>query len=143
LWLLNCKPCQQHRHFLERESKIETKRQIDLKKYDNLLQRAPQNTTASQNAEFWSPVPNDTSPKHSDKKGLGNIKEETVEDCKSQRIWEFAVKLCLLAVSESILIKSHQQDCPNMRWTKTTMDMLKPTEESPGGPSSTQRTACN
>lgn len=41
-------------------------------------------------------------------------------DGKIQRIRELTVRLCLLLISEATLIKSHQQDCPNMNGTRVT-----------------------
>lgn len=54
-------------------------------------------------------MPIDTSTKCSSPQGLGNIAEEGGK-CKSQRIKEFVVLLCLLVVSEPIPINSHQHE---------------------------------
>lgn len=42
------------------------------------------------------------------------------KDYLIQRIRKFAVRLCLLVISEVIPIKYHQYDCINMTLTKTT-----------------------
>lgn len=52
--------------------------------------------------------------------------------CKVQRFWEFAVKVCLLVMSEAIHMKSHCHDCPNMRQMRMTpTDMPACTGTSP------------
>jgi len=61
--------------------------------------------------------------------------------CKRQKNMEFAVRPCFLGISEVTPIKSHQQNCLNMIWTRiTTIDMLTWTRESPWVLSHTQRT---
>lgn len=69
--------------------------------------------TTNKNSELLSPFPVDTSFRDSSTRGSGNITEEGVKHCKTQRIKTFAVRLCLLAKSEAFSIKSHQQDIPN------------------------------
>ena len=44
---------------------------------------------------------------------------------KGRRAREFAVRLCLLVISEATLIKSHQHDNLNMSCIRTTIDMPK------------------
>lgn len=60
--------------------------------------------------------------------------------CKSQRIREFAVGLCPLAMSESTLMKSRQDDCLNISRMRTTTDMPKWMGEGPRGFNPTQET---
>jgi hypothetical protein len=51
-------------------------------------------------------------------------KRRRQKDCKSQRIRDFGVRLCLLVMSEAKPIESHQHGCPNMSSTRRTpMDM--------------------
>ena len=52
---------------------------------------------------------------------------------------EFAVRLCLLIMTEATSIKSHQHDCLSMSWARIRMDMLmreggRSRRRSPGGP---------
>lgn len=47
-------------------------------------------------------------------KAQGMLRKGEQEDCKSQKIKEFAVRLCLLVLSEVRHIKSHQCGCPNV-----------------------------
>ena len=42
----------------------------------------------------------------------GTFQKRWQNNCKSQRIREFAVKLCPLVMPEAPPTKSHQQDCP-------------------------------
>lgn len=60
----------------------------------------------NQNAGLWIPVLADTSIENLLHQCSGIIAEDREEDCRSQRIKEFAVGLCLLQVSELILMKS-------------------------------------
>lgn len=64
--------------------------------------------------------PQNTSTEHSLSQGSGNIVEQGIENCKSQRIREFTVIVCLLVVSEVTPIKSHQYDCLNRNWRRMT-----------------------
>lgn len=62
----------------------------------------------------------------------GILLKRSQKDFKSQRIWEFAVRLCLLLIVEAIPIKSHKHDCPNLSWTRITpMDMTNWMGERP------------
>lgn len=66
------------------------------------------------------------------------------KDCKSQRVGEFTVRMCLLATPETTPIKSHWHDCPNMSWKRMTpMSMPNQTGKSPWGLGPTQRTTGN
>lgn len=47
-------------------------------------------------------------------KAQGMLRKREQEECKSQKIKEFAVRFCLLVLSEARHIKSHQSDCPNV-----------------------------
>lgn len=42
------------------------------------------------------------------------------KDCKRQRIWEFAVRKCLLVTSGITPIMCHQHNCHNVNWTRMT-----------------------
>lgn len=55
--------------------------------------------------------------KESYTRGSGNIKEEGEKECKSQRIRDFAVRLCLRVTSEATRIKSYS-DCLTMSSTR-------------------------
>lgn len=46
----------------------------------------------------------------------GTLQKRRWRDCKSQRMREFAIKLCLLIMSEVAPIKSHPHDGLNMSW---------------------------
>jgi hypothetical protein len=52
-------------------------------------------------------------------KAPGSLLKRGKKACASQRIREFAVRLCVLEMTEAIPIKSYQHDSP------TTIDMLK------------------
>lgn len=52
------------------------------------------------------------------KEGIKRLKKKT-ERKKEQRAKEFAVKLCLLELSEDTSIKSDQHDCLKMNRTRT------------------------
>lgn len=55
-----------------------------------------------------------------------------------------AVRLCLLGISETAPIKSHQHNCPNVSWARTTpLDVLSWREKSPQGLNLMQRTTGN
>lgn len=46
------------------------------------------------------------------------------KELKSQRIWEFAVRLCLIIMSETIPVNAHKCDCSNIiRIRITSMDI--------------------
>lgn len=47
-------------------------------------------------------------------KAQGMLRKREQEDCKSQKIKEFAVRLCLLVLSEARHRKSHQSDSPHV-----------------------------
>jgi hypothetical protein len=44
----------------------------------------------------------------------GPLQKRKQKDCKSQRIREFAVRLCFLVTQGAIPVKSYQDGCPNM-----------------------------
>lgn len=44
-------------------------------------------------------------------------------DCRSQRVRDFAIRLCLPVTSVATPIKSHQQDCPNVSWTRPPVNL--------------------
>jgi hypothetical protein len=46
-------------------------------------------------------------------KAQGILRKRKKKDCNSQRIKEFAVRLCFPVMSKAILIKSHRHDCPD------------------------------
>lgn len=71
-----------------------------------------------QNVELRSPGPGGTSTKHSPTYGSGNIVGNGQKDCKSERIWKFALRLCLLTMSEATSIKSYPHSCPTVSWTR-------------------------
>lgn len=57
--------------------------------------------------------------------------KEGQRHCKGQSI-RFAVRLCLLAISEAAPLKSHKHDYTNVSWTRITpINMPKQTKESP------------
>lgn len=73
-------------------------------------------------------LPNTSAPKVQ-----GSLWKREQKNCKSQRIEEFSVRLCLLGMSEAPPINSHQHDCPSIIWRRTaTIDMLLWTKESYG-----------
>lgn len=66
------------------------------------------------------------------------------KDHRSQKIKKFDVRLYLLVISEVMPIKSHEHECLNMDWTRTTpTDLPKWKLESPWVLNPTQRTAGN
>lgn len=44
----------------------------------------------------------------------GTLQKRRWKDCESQRIREFAVRLCLPVTSEAAPVKSHQHACPSV-----------------------------
>lgn len=84
-------------------------------------QRWLQKSITCQNAELWSLDPMDISSKHSNLR-LRELQDRGQKDCKSQRFREFAVRLCLLVMSEVIASKS-QHDCLKVSQTRMTTDM--------------------
>ena len=60
------------------------------------------------------------------------VKKHTAKLCDSQMILDYVVQIILLLKSEATLIKSPQQDNPNMsRARMIAMDMLNCIEKSP------------
>lgn len=51
-------------------------------------------------------------------KTWGTLWRRWWKDCKSRRITEFSVRLCLLVISEAIPIKSYNYDCSNASWPR-------------------------
>lgn len=97
-------------------------------------------TTANQNAELQSPVPMETSTKQPPDLRLGEHCKGVWKECLSQRNREFAVRLCLLIMSEIMAIKPHQHGCQNMRPSKTVINMLKWKRQRAQGLKPTRRT---
>lgn len=48
-------------------------------------------------------------------KTQGSLQTREGKHCQSQRLWELAVRMCLLGRSEASAIKSNQHGCLNMR----------------------------
>ena len=77
-------------------------------------------------------------------KAQGTLWKKRQKGNMTQRIREFAVRLCLLATSEATPIKSHQHYCPNMSWTRrTSKSMPNWVGERPQGLNSAQSTTGN
>lgn len=47
-------------------------------------------------------------------KALGTFRKSEQKECKSQRIREFSLRLCLLVMSEAIVM-THQHECPKSK----------------------------
>lgn len=112
-------------HFLMRKLLFTT----DGNQYKTKINQRPlQKMTINQNVELLSPFPNNRYTKYSRK----NAQARGVQKSwKSQRISEFAVRLCLLATSGATPIKAHQHDFPNLSCIRMTpMDMPNWTEKS-------------
>jgi hypothetical protein len=56
-------------------------------------------------------------------KAQGTPRKRGQRDSKSQMIWDFTVRLCLLVTSQATPTKSHQHDCPDVSRRKTPMNM--------------------
>lgn len=67
-----------------------------------------------------SPVPVVIFIKHSCTQGWGSIAENGAKDVKSQRMREFAVRLCLLLMSEAAAVSPHQCVCPRVSGIRMT-----------------------
>lgn len=90
-------------------------------------QRQLQKCTTNENAEL-SPVSVNTSINTSTPKAQKTLWKKGPKDCKSQRIGEFAVRLCILGLLEASPMKCHQHDCLKKSWTRTvSIDMAKQT----------------
>lgn len=77
-------------------------------------------------------------------KDQGTVWEKCWEKCKSQSVRKFSRRLYLLVTSEATLIKSHQQDCLEMSWTRVTPTNVSDcTEENPLGLNPAQRIVDN
>lgn len=79
-----------------------------------------------------------TNGKDNYRSSLGTIK------ARGSRVRDSAVRLCLLATTETIPIKSHQYDCPKMSWTRRTpTNMPNWTRKTPQGFNPIQKTTGN
>jgi hypothetical protein len=95
-------------------------RNVLLQQTENITEK----NTTNENAELWSPAQlynYNTIPEPRAQELFWKMRKK---DCKSQRTRDFAVRRCLLAMSEALLIKSHQYGCLHMSQTRTSIDVL-------------------
>ena len=72
-------------------------------------------TITNQHTEEWSPVPMNTSSNHPTFKGQGTLQRDQKDFKEQQVCWEILSS----SLSEVTPMKSYQQGCPNVRWTRT------------------------
>lgn len=79
-----------------------------------LLNAQEETCTKKYNLNAKSRSPMAASSNSPTPKAQGMLRKREQEDCKSQKIKEFAVRLCLLVLSEARHRKSHQSDSPHV-----------------------------